>query len=56
MNEFQLARPLSRMIVISDGRAIGTITFHRKRQLLDPSMRADQYRLSETESKKFFRM
>ena len=56
MNEFQLAKPLSRMIVISDGRAIGTMTFHKKRQLLDPSIRADQYRLSEIESKKFFKI
>jgi hypothetical protein len=53
MNEFQLANPLSRMIVIKDGRAIGTMTFQRKRQLLDPSIRADQYKLSEIESKKF---
>ena len=41
MNEFQLARALRRMIVTSDGRAMGTSMRQRKRQLLEPSMRAE---------------
>ena len=41
MNEFQLARALRRMIVTSEGRAMGTSMRQRKRQLLEPSMRAE---------------
>ena len=41
MNEFQLARALRRMIVTSDGRAMGTSMRQRKRQLLETSMRAE---------------
>ena len=53
---FQLANPFRRIIVVREGRAIGTMTFHRYRQFDDPSILADQYRLSEIESKKFFKI
>lgn len=41
INEFQLASAFKRMIVTSDGLAIGTIIFQRYRQLLAPSIRAE---------------
>ena len=40
MNEFQLAIVFSRIIVKSDGRAIGTMTRQRNRQFEQPSTRA----------------
>src|SRR5690625_524680 len=54
--EFQDTIALSNAIAIKVGLAIGTIILHKYFQLLAPSTRADQYKVSGIDRKVFLRI